>query len=508
MGKHLKIDVRLLLLVGLSLLILATMVLLCRYYRINRSEIEKSHTRAIRDEFEITMGVYSDMADSVYHLYIDTPRVKELFAQGVGSESAEAKDRFRKELYRELAEVYRTLGRYDFRQLHFHERNNRSYLRFHRPEKYGDDLTKIRYSVAYANRTKKYIRGFEEGAIFNGYRFVYPVSVADEHVGSVEISVSMNTVIRQFSERFGKKAQFLIRKSQVIKKVQSSERLNYVDWFVDDRYVLDRAISGSCILKGRISDADAAEIRSALGDSGEKGQPFCLRIPVDGVSSVLVFHPIRNFTGKPVAFVFEISDGKAFADLDRHFYWVFGTLLALFLLLVIFTVYYRISQKTIERMAIFDALTNVYSRGALMNMLDSEFARYQRYRKTFSLVILDVDHFKRVNDEFGHNVGDLVLSGIASIMRKGVRQTDTVGRYGGEEFLILLPETSAAGAVTLAENLRTAIGGHDFHRIGKVTISCGVVEVHEAAASPETLIDEADQKLYRAKREGRNRVVV
>lgn len=502
-----RVDLRLLLLAGFALLVLGANILLLIYYRSNRSEIERSHTRAIHDEFEITMGVYSDMADSIYHLYIDAPRVKALFQRGVQARDAAIQDRFRSLLHDELAGVYQKLRQYDFRQLHFHEKNNRSYLRFHRPEKYGDDLTAIRYSVAYVNRVKKYIRGFEEGAIFNGYRFVYPIFVNGEHVGSVEVSVSMNAVIRQFRERFGKEAQFIIRKRQVVEKVQASERANYVDWFVDDRFVLDRAISGTCILEKRITEKDAARIRTALGEKLATGLPFCLKVAFGGESCVLTFLPIRNFNEKLVAYIFQVSDGKAFTDLAGHFYVVSGTLITLFLLLVVFMVYYRLSQKTIERMAIFDALTNVYSRGALMRILDTEFERYVRYKKPFSLVMIDVDHFKRINDEFGHNVGDLVLSGIAAIMRKGVRKSDVVGRYGGEEFLLLLPETPQAGAATMAENLRAAICAHDFHRVGKVTVSCGVTEMHAGARTAEGLIGEADKKLYRAKHEGRNRVV-
>jgi len=142
-----------------------------------------------------------------------------------------------------------------------------------------------------------------------------------------------------------------------------------------------------------------------------------------------------------------------------------------------------------------------------MKIVGREFERHMRYKKPFSLVMIDVDHFKRVNDEFGHPIGDTVLSGIASIMKKDVRKTDTIGRYGGEEFLVLLPETTAAGAVTVAENLRQEICAHAFHRVGTVTVSCGVVEMHEGARSIEALIDEADKKLYQAKEEGGNRVV-
>jgi len=121
--------------------------------------------------------------------------------------------------------------------------------------------------------------------------------------------------------------------------------------------------------------------------------------------------------------------------------------------------------------------------------------------------MLDIDHFKKINDKYGHTTGDLILSAIAEIITKSVRKTDHLGRYGGEEFIILLPETAAKDAVTVAENLRKAISEHNFHRAGTVTVSCGVVEIHPQFMSINEFVNEADKKLYRAKDEGRNRVI-
>lgn len=506
MRQYIRVDVRFFLLIGLAFLVLVANILFVAYYKNHRVEIKKSYISAIRNEYAVTVGVYADMADSIYHLYLDDPAIKRLFAKGIMSQGTADKDRYRKQLHHELSGVYDRLITYDFRQLHFHEKDNTSYLRMHRPDKYGDDLTGIRPSVAYANREKRYIRGFEEGRIYNGYRFVYPVFLDGEHLGSVEISVSMNTVIRQFSERFDKEAQFIILRSEVMTKVFESEQSNYAAWCVDDNYLLDRAISGQCIVKDRISEKDALKIKDTLSAHENRGTPLCIEIGVDSLSSVLTFLPIRNVTGENVAYIFEIADSKRLTDLDENFYFVFAALSALLILLVVFTVYYRLSQKKIERLAIFDALTGVYARGVLMRMIETEYERYRRYEKPFSLVMIDIDHFKNVNDTYGHKTGDAVLSGVAAVMEKNIRKTDFIGRYGGEEFVVVLPETTKEGAVTVAENLRQAIAAHDFPAIGTVTVSCGVVEMHDEAQSVEALIDESDKKLYTAKRNGRNRV--
>ena len=500
-------DLRFYLLIALIVLVFSSNALLFFYYQQNKDNIKQNHIYELRKEFIITMSVYSDMADSIYHLHIDTPGIKRIFAQGVQTTDPAEKNIYRKRLLYTLNGLYRKLIGYNFRQLHFHEKNNRSFLRFHRPNKFGDDLTGIRYSVEFVNREKKYISGFEEGRIFNGYRFVYPLALKNEHIGSVEISVSMKTLIKQLSQLFDKEAQFIIQKEQVAEKVFKSEISNYIVWDIDDNYVLDRAVVQKCILEKRISDNDAFLIRKTLEKKSSKGNPFCLEISVDGASKVVTFLPIENFLGKKMAYVFSISDNTKLREHARSLYMISAALMLLLVLFIVFTVYYRVSQKKIEGMITYDFLTRALSRRAFFERLDAEFERYRRYRKPFSLIMLDIDHFKKINDKYGHTTGDLILSAIAEIITKSVRKTDHLGRYGGEEFIILLPETAAKDAVTVAENLRKVISEHNFHRAGTVTVSCGVVEIHPQFMSIDEFVNEADKKLYRAKDEGRNRVI-
>jgi diguanylate cyclase (GGDEF)-like protein len=162
--------------------------------------------------------------------------------------------------------------------------------------------------------------------------------------------------------------------------------------------------------------------------------------------------------------------------------------------------------------SIRDHLTGLYNRRYLFDVLTREVATVQRYGESLSALLLDIDHFKQINDTYGHNGGDRVLNCVSRIMLESIRGTDIAVRYGGEEFIILMPQTDLIGGKTVAERIRKAIEAFSVSidgRAVKVTISIGVAScgAGSAAKSPDELVNSADQALYRAKKEGRNRVV-
>jgi len=159
----------------------------------------------------------------------------------------------------------------------------------------------------------------------------------------------------------------------------------------------------------------------------------------------------------------------------------------------------------LERLAITDQLTGLYNRLQLDRALDEEHSRNMRYGTQFCILLADVDEFKLVNDTYGHQIGDEVLIGIAHALKAGVREVDVVGRWGGEEFLVICRETQLAGALILAEKLRVAVESVPFDLAGTRTVSFGVAEFRSGEVLTETL-SRADDALYRAKRGGRNRV--
>lgn len=173
----------------------------------------------------------------------------------------------------------------------------------------------------------------------------------------------------------------------------------------------------------------------------------------------------------------------------------------------------RISTLEIEN--ITDPLTGIHNRRYLDRRLDEEFARAHRYGLPLSIFLLDIDHFKRINDTFGHQIGDSVLVNIGRLIQKTVRQADIVARYGGEEILVIATNTSSSDAITLAERVRQKVGTsvmasakqEKVHQNISVTVSIGVAAIGPAIVDSHGLIASADKALYLAKQGGRNRVV-
>jgi diguanylate cyclase len=166
----------------------------------------------------------------------------------------------------------------------------------------------------------------------------------------------------------------------------------------------------------------------------------------------------------------------------------------------------QIMLKENRAKLLYDALTGVYSRMAYDERIAQELARWTRYQTPFSYVILDIDHFKRVNDTFGHNAGDKALKIVAQMMLKYVRKSDYVFRIGGEEFVLLLTSTSAESASTFVEKMRAGIAASSFHFKGEpvnLTLSAGITETR-ADDDVETIYERADKALYKAKNAGRN----
>jgi len=188
---------------------------------------------------------------------------------------------------------------------------------------------------------------------------------------------------------------------------------------------------------------------------------------------------------------------------------VFATLMLALMAYIISLL--RDREERLDILAKTDGLTKVTNRREFMNVVGAEFARADRYDTPLSLVMVDLDHFKQVNDRFGHLAGDTVLAGVAGVMQDSVRDSDLVARYGGEEFVLLLPNTDAPGAALLAERCRELIATSKFDYPGgklSVTASMGIASYpSDDMSSLDDLLNAADAAMYAAKRSGRDRVL-
>ena len=167
-------------------------------------------------------------------------------------------------------------------------------------------------------------------------------------------------------------------------------------------------------------------------------------------------------------------------------------------------------RQELEALSVTDELTGLFNHRAMQQRLRDEFQRASRYNEALAVIMLDIDHFKTINDTYGHVFGDRVVAGMGAILGRCVRDVDICARYGGDEFMAILPSTQFTGALTVAERIWRAVANEPIHfrqETLRMTISVGVAFYpNKRVTSPEDLVHQADQALYQAKREGRNRI--
>lgn len=199
------------------------------------------------------------------------------------------------------------------------------------------------------------------------------------------------------------------------------------------------------------------------------------------------------------------TEKKALEKINRVlFIMVFIKVIAIILtlILVFFTVLFF--HKQLEEIATRDQLTKLSNRRKIDEVLEYEFEKLRRYKSHISIIIIDIDKFKEINDNYGHQTGDTVLKELSQILKKNIRKADTLGRWGGDEFLIICPNTTIEEAGVLAENLRYLIEQFDFTEIKKVTSSFGIASNIQSDNLLYSIIKRADTGLYKAKESGRN----
>jgi diguanylate cyclase (GGDEF)-like protein/PAS domain S-box-containing protein len=202
---------------------------------IKTDEYLQKTTHQISQNYDVVYNKYKKLSQVIFETQINTKNIKEIFKEAKDANVTQ-KALVREKLHKSLDETYKLLKKYNIKQLHFHLPDNESFLRFHKPQKFGDDLSAIRSTVKHVNETKKPIDGFEEGRIYNGYRFVFPLFENDQYLGSVEVSFSTLAMNIELIKNFDVIGKFLILKDIVDKKLFDSEKSNYKESMLNDFY--------------------------------------------------------------------------------------------------------------------------------------------------------------------------------------------------------------------------------------------------------------------------------
>jgi len=355
------------------------------------------------------------------------------------------------------------------------------------------------------NKYKKIIRGFEEGRVFNGYRNVYPLFFNGKFVGTVEISFSAKAIINMIYKTYHAFYGLLLKKSNIKNKVWSylNQGNKYREESLFNNLVWDKKVLDYMIKLEYLDFDKLRRLEKLFSKEINLSEKKVYVLKVGNENFILMFLPIKNISHKTVAYFISLKKDSYLNNLRIDYLTL--SLIVTILLIIAFVFIWLYLEKRLKYFNLLqeasykDSLTKLLNRRGLLKFIS-------QINGPFSLVFLDIDKFKSINDTFGHKTGDEVLKVLANILRQYVRKGDLVARWGGEEFLIVLPMCDKDNAVKIAQGLRKRIEEYKNENIPKFTSSFGVVSDVNLFNFEEKL-NKADEYLYKAKKEGRNKVI-
>lgn len=414
----------------------------------------------------------------------------------------------RDELLRLTAPIYNDLLRNNpyLTIMHFHTADTKSFLRLHKPLKFGDDLSDIRHMINNVNTLRTKQIGIEVGRYGIYYRMALPVSNKEgKHLGAFEFGIDINYIFDLFDKDYNFTTVLLLKKEIFEAIYENNKNLNYKS-FSDEYYLIE---PNSNPIFDLLPSAVTSEKYLLVSSSGKDNLAFTVTdlksVYHEDIGKIL-FIKNMNFYTDQIKIIKIVTIASALIIILFSFYFLRRTFNDYTDLIQRYQNILEIKNRTLSKLANTDHLTKISNRKHIDKILKKELKRADRYTRPLSLIMLDVDDFKKINDTYGHHIGDRVLRQISKIVCAVIRDTDYFGRWGGEEFIILTPETSLENAVILAEKIRTLISQADFEECKTVTCSIGV-SAYSGGKDSNALINNADVALYEAKNSGKDRVL-
>lgn len=607
-------------------------------YAKNRAQHLLEHTQEIERNYNIIYDKFKTVASTIYELTLNKDEVRQNILNAYGSE--ELKNSSREQLLTLLKDKYDFLTKEDLQQLHFHLRNNESFLRFSHPDIYGEDLTRVRPMVDWVNKNNKAIEGFANGIFYNDFRFIYPLTEfkskggQEYHIGSVEVSFSPYAIIKEFVKDAKTKAGFIVNSTLLTYNTSQEEKLDYRPSKFQNFLHEEKLCKQLKNLTKSLENTNITEHNIHLAQEKiSQGKIFTL-ISKDKMS-YYTFIPIKDsLTNKVLAaiiiqtqtneinnryelaqlqfflgliaiilfllFIYReytskrklkelsiktrqildtqdsiviITDSKKLLDVNKRFLtffdltqeevlskkdycichnfikkeyyfsakdedpnWVeeimqlnqnerivlmldrhgiehsFSVSVSKYaqknFILTFNDITYTIQEQLkLKQKILLDKLTGAYNREFFYQNIKFLIHSCKSQGNKLGLLMLDIDHFKKINDTYGHNKGDEVLVKLSRCIQDSIRTNDFFIRWGGEEFILLICVKSTKESAKVAEILRKKIANLEFEEIEQVTCSFGAIVINEMQET-STNIERVDRALYQAKETGRNRVVI
>ena len=375
--------------------------------------------------------------------------------------------------------------------MHFHTTDTKSFLRLHKPNKFGDDLSSVRHMIKKVNTLKIKQIGIEVGRSGIHYRVALPVFNSNkDFLGVFEFGVNVNYILEIFKNKYDFETILLFKKDMFDILFKNYKDINYLP-YSEDCYSIELENNNS---KTQDSNTNNTTFKvNSIKDNTEKN-----------IGEILFIKDLSVYT-KDIENIVNIAVTVSVLFVIFAFYLTKRTFNNYIRIIDGFQKKLEIKNHSLLKLSNTDHLTQIHNRKSIETILKNEFNRTKRYKHPLSVVILDVDNFKNINDTLGHNIGDKVLRGISKLVSSNIRGTDHFGRWGGEEFLLVLPETTLDDGCILAEQIREKIYTHDFGDIQNVSCSFGISQCCTEDTC-DTIVHNADTALYKAKHSGKNKV--
>ncbi len=489
-------------------------ILFYSFVNYQKSNIIKSYlndyTKNITKQIIQSQNDLNAYARLVFENNINNQEIIDIIAKASNSKDNEELSLLRAKLYNKLLPTYKTLTSNDISQLHFHLPDTTSFLRFHDPSKYGDKLKKIRETLNFVNKNQISISAFEVGRILNAFRNVFPLYKNNKLIGTVEISSSFDQIKKNYLKVYKTSLNFILKET-IIENKTFDELKKFYNKSEYKSYLNDTQLTNIDNMQLSLKEIKAIDITLSndVESRLEENLAFSVLIERNKYSQIVTYIPLNNIDGKIFAYIIHYSFNEFLNKIKSNYYVslsIFSLINISLFVLIIMSYKQKIKLIQAKKISQIDALTSIYNRLGIDRRIEEELERHKRYKDNTTIIFFDIDYFKKVNDTYGHQIGDQILIILSQLVLKFLRKIDILGRWGGEEFIIILPNTNLEKASAVAEKLRITIEKYNFLEIGTLTCSFGVTSLL-SNDNYDSVIKRVDSLLYKAKKTGRNKVI-
>lgn len=492
--------------------ILISFGLITIYLIIMKNENKKesyldSEIKSFSSKVTSILGSYENFTNYIFY---ENKHQKEIFS--IVSEANSSNNQRKKELAitlkKKLKEDYKSLTSYGFSKVNFLLSSGEIFLSF-QPE-YDRNKLKFNKNSRLSNTEKKFFKSFEKGDLYSNYMYVYFMTYKYKYLGAIEMIIPLENLMKIFSNFYPNiNMDYLVKKSILFPVSNFDTQVKPVQKiYLFDNYVNYFSIKNNGNLKYGKEILYFEKIKKKIQKEISTDKSFGIFTDFEDKKYISLFIAIKGKKNETIGYLISTYEDFQYEKLSDSLYMEIIFVNLIIIVSLMGTFIFIKDRNKFQELSSNDYLTGLYNRTKFMEISNYELIKCARYRSNFSILLIDIDYFKNVNDHFGHNTGDEVLKTVASLLKNNIRQTDIIARWGGEEFICLLPDTGAEIASFVGEKLRIVIESSKFEQIGKITVSIGVHEKSDYDFTIESVNEKADIALYEAKKTGRNKVVI